>query len=122
MSLKNLITDIGRLISTNGYCCDECAENLKSEIIEFVEGRLLRPEILAFADAMEAEMASHDAEKGDSWKEMDKDKLSSLMFDSLWGWNVQWSENKIKPSHLIDIANFCMMLHWRAKNDGIETD
>ena len=77
-----------------------------------------RSEILAFADAMEVEMARHDAEKGDSWKEMDLPSLITLFSKAMAEWYDYKINSEDNINQLIDIANLAMMLRWRAKNDN----
>jgi len=75
-----------------------------------------RTEILTFADAMEAEMSRHDAEKGDSWKECDINELSDGMGEAVEQWwnNYEYGYEQ-DADHYLDIANFCMMLWHRTK-------
>jgi len=90
-------------------------------VIEMIN-KTIRPEILAFADAMEAEMAKHDAKKGDSWKEMGFPDLCQMMFRLASDMYVREIKNLHDDPHdFIDLANYAMMLHWRAKNE-LKTD
>ena len=88
---------------------DDAIETIKETI---------RPEILAFAEAMELEMSRHDAEKGDSWKDCEIDDLEDGMGEAVEQWwnNYEYGYEQ-DVEHYLDIANFCMMLHWRAKNE-----
>ena len=120
MSLTNLISEI----EIHKYIMRECVENsgygsddIVEDIIEEIKKNLPRPEILAFADAMEAEMARHDAEKGDSWKDCPLGILRYEFSEAIEEWYSTARDHNIDPDHYLDIANFCMMLHWRAKNE-----
>jgi hypothetical protein len=78
----------------------------------------IRPEIMAFAEAMEAEMARHDPEKGDSWKTMPVDKLSDIMGELVESWWHDYAEDYETPAHdYVDIANLAMMIWHRTKGD-----
>jgi len=72
-----------------------------------------RREIFQFAHAMEAEMARHDAEKGDSWKECAIDVIQGLLSDNFEDWADAIEGSMISNAKLIDIANLAMMLWWR---------
>jgi hypothetical protein len=78
----------------------------------------IRPEIMAFAEAMEAEMARHDEEKGDSWKAMPKDDLLDMLGDCFENWWNEYNEGYETEGHdYIAIANYAMMIWHKAKGD-----
>jgi len=80
------------------------------KITEFI-----RPEILAFAEAMEKTMRKHDLKKGDSYKtcafsflgcklQEEYDETEHEMYNLMFS-----SSNNLKPE-LVDLSNICMML------------
>jgi hypothetical protein len=84
----------------------------------------IRPEIMAFAEAMEAKMAEHDRDRGDGWKteniqffiirgEQEMEELKEAHFEGVLDWCGKES---------LDVANFMMMLFWKSKNPGKATD
>lgn len=76
----------------------------------------MRKEIEEFGNAMEEGMASHDEERGDEWKSMTLQKLNDRLGEELDELKKADSFKKVKKE-LVDVANFCMMLHNRL-NDG----
>lgn len=72
----------------------------------------MRTEIKEFAEKMETVMASHDKEKGDSWKTMPISKLNSLLGDEIDEWVI--SNESEEEDELIDIAVITMMI-WNRK-------
>ena len=119
MSLTNLISEI----EIQKYVMRECVKDLGygsddivADIVEEIKKNLPRPEILAFADAMETEMRKHDAENGDSWKEMDVDDLEDGMGEAFEKWwsNYEYGYEQDKD-HYLDIATFAMKLWNRTK-------
>jgi hypothetical protein len=92
--------------------------------LRFVETKpTIRPEIMAFAGAMEAEMARHDVENGDSWKDdyCDIDFLSYKACEHAHNLYTSYGmiikDNEVLAHEAIDIANFAMMIWHKAKGD-----
>lgn len=76
----------------------------------------VRPEVMAFAEAMERKLRVHDKERGDSWKTCDILYLHSrLGFEH--GEYVDAATGPAERVELIDIANFAMMLWNRIPNE-----
>lgn len=95
-----------------------------AEVIDIVNAifedsdKNIRPEIMAFAEAMEAMMARHDEKKGDSWKTMSEEDLIDLMGEHVENW---WNDyeygSDIPPDDYVDIANIAMMIWHKAKGE-----
>jgi hypothetical protein len=92
--------------------------------LECLNTQNIRPEIMEFAIAMEAEMARHDAEKGDSWKfvfmlaDYYADKLGLLLgcLEKIKESQTETEFNEEILAHeAIDIANYCMMIWHKTK-------
>ena len=76
----------------------------------------LRPEVLVFANLMEHKLREHDADRGDSWRQMSPqalfDRLCAEMEELKWAW-----ERDEKRVECIDVANFAMFLWNRLPGD-----
>ena len=69
-----------------------------------------RKEVMRFAQAMEDKLSSHDGERGDSWRGMEKAWLLGRMFEEVGEYlkdEDSWE--------LIDAANFLMFV-WSIHN------
>jgi len=76
----------------------------------------MRPEIEQFAEEMEKVMLRHDAEKGDSWKELPIEHLEAGLNNEVDELNLSsdyWGEMQ----ECIDIANYAMMLFHRCRRE-----
>jgi len=79
----------------------------------------IRPEIMAFAEAMESTMRKHDGIKGDTWKTCD---ISFLCVKLQEEYTETWTEmdnflfrsSNCLKEELVDLGNVCMML-WNRK-------
>ncbi|MCQ1534820.1 hypothetical protein FTO70_03765 [Methanosarcina sp. KYL-1] len=80
----------------------------------------VRPEITAFAEAMEKTMQKHDAEKGDSWKKLDVHNLETEFWMEVEELGCLQDDGIPITSpdaihELLDIANMAMMLFCRSQ-------
>lgn len=75
----------------------------------------LRPEIRAFALAMEHTLRNHDGEKGDSWKECKLSFLCGKLIEEYKEFFEAPGSTETKPE-LVDIANVSMMIWNRVEN------
>jgi len=66
---------------------------------------VIRPDIMKFAEQMEAVMSMHDMKKGDSWKECPLYFLQGKLREEF----LEYSKEN-DYHELLDIANLCMML------------
>jgi len=71
-----------------------------------------RDEIVAFAVEMERIMQEHDAVKGDTWKTCGLGFLDGKLQEEISEY-VDSPCRSSKCDELVDIANICMMLHYR---------
>ena len=72
----------------------------------------IRAEIMLFAEEMERVMRKHDAEKGDSWKNIPTEYLLLKLQEEYGEASVDTQKN---PMELVDLANVAMMLFYRYK-------
>lgn len=88
-------------------------------IVTDLQKALPRPEIMAFAEAMEKEMQRHDAEKGDSWRQLEVEKLfRKIAAHAIWMKKaIDDSDNLIWDECAISIANYAMMIWNKAKGE-----
>jgi len=77
----------------------------------------MRPEIEQFAEEMEEFMQKHGAEKGDSWKLMPLHDLVNGLLREVDEFHYAES-NYDAMKECVDIANFCMMLWHRYKQEA----
>ena len=90
---------------------DDEEKNIESRrITEFI-----RPELLAFAEAMEKTMRKHDLKKGDSWKDCEIvylfikfDEEYEEAHNEIYNFVCKGKSN-LKPE-LVDLSNCCAML------------
>lgn len=73
----------------------------------------LRPEVLAFALLMEARLREKDADKGQSWKNIDVHRIHVAMLAKVG--LLDRALYADQPSvfgtkHSVDLANYCMMI------------
>jgi len=82
---------------------------------------VMRKEILSFARRMEIKMAMHDDDRGDEWKELVVNylvrRLANEYHEFLSCLATPKPDFDRVREELVDVANFCMMLHNRL-NDG----
>jgi len=87
----------------------------------------MRKEIEEFGQAMDDEMATHDDERGDEWRELTVNFLIQRLANEYHEFlsalaaqdaNRNYDKNKARKE-LVDTANFCMML-WHRLSDGGE--
>ena len=76
----------------------------------------VRKEIKEFAEEMERVMQEHDAEKGDSWKKRPSYFLIKVLLGKVEEFHYTESNYKAREE-VVDIANYCMMLFHRYKED-----
>ena len=69
-----------------------------------------RKELTAFVQKMEGVLQENDAEKGDSWKEMNYVDLEDLLLEKFDTVVTDYSGNDIDMETLVDLANYAMML------------
>lgn len=78
----------------------------------------LRPEIVAFAEAMERAMRAKDKERGEAWKGMPEDfyfkRLCEEIEEMMEAYKT-YGLGHIFECETVDVANFLMMLYWRSK-------
>lgn len=83
----------------------------------------IREVIKAFSLKMEKKMAKNDDTKGDSWKSMTKEELRQGLYDEIMEFEKSLEKNELDPKEeLVDIADYCMMLHFKYKWYPIEDD
>ena len=93
----------------NCVLCEDCSALKDTRAVEKAMG--MRPEIIAFAQAMEATMKTHDQRKVDSWKRMNEEILLQLAGCE----HMEMQQTKAdKAAEAVDLANFCMMI-WNNK-------
>lgn len=70
----------------------------------------LRPEVLAFARAMEAKLRKHDGDRGDSWKMTHDSFLYSGLITEVAEFTDAFTHGLARdvPGEAVDIANFAM--------------
>lgn len=68
----------------------------------------IRNEIMEFAESMEKVLSEHDHDRGDSWKESYFEFLQGRMLDEV----EESKQGDAKLKEWIDVAIFCMMIHW----------
>jgi hypothetical protein len=83
----------------------------------------LRNEVREFAEQMEMKLCEHDDDRGDSWKneplQFFKDRLIQEMDELLKELDSPNPHVTRSTKEAADVANFCMMLSWRLKEDWI---
>lgn len=114
---NNLITGIelrrklmGIQKSTLSKAFDAGYNSAINEIIGVIKENI-RPEILAFAEAMEAEMRNINIQNNDI--RYVYQELESIYNAEIW----QLPIDEINPEAYIKAALYCMMLWWRAKDE-----
>ena len=76
----------------------------------------IRPEIVAFAQLMEAKMRKHDAKWGDSWKDMLPEQLALRFTEEcaeMWTaarWGGEYCG--LAAEEAADVANVAMFIAW----------
>lgn len=70
----------------------------------------LRPEVLAFAIAMERKLRTQDAASGQSWKDADIDYLLDRLADEVVELNGAVVDGAHVLGEAVDVANFAMMV------------
>lgn len=86
-------------------------------------GITLRPEVLAFATAMEHKLREHDEEKGESWKHCDTDDLAlglATEVRELGDSITACGPEATIARKCVDVANYAMFLF--ARNGGGATN
>jgi len=77
----------------------------------------LRKEVLEFAQEMERVMSEHDYKKGDSWKRCSLDYLWERLSEEISEAVYEAENERGNPEEFIDVANFCMMIYHRLKEN-----
>jgi hypothetical protein len=75
---------------------------------------IIRPEIMEFAEEMEKKMASHDRERGESWKQCSLEYLRARLSEEV----IESYVPNADPREVIDVANFCMMIFHNRRTRG----
>jgi hypothetical protein len=105
---------IGLVAERKSQIAKVMRENLTRPII--VESKV-RPEILFFSQEMEHVMAENDKEKGESWKTMSIKELYELQDKQMGLLDIEMNVGHPNPERvrkrLLNIANYCMMIHHR---------
>lgn len=71
----------------------------------------IRPEIVAFAAAMESKMRKHDADRGDSWKKCNIDFLHQRIEEEMS--EMSLADGDEISDEAVDVGNFAMMIWYR---------
>lgn len=117
MSLINLISNVESLKYEDNYGIT--AEQIKAykagvdDALEQIHHDLPRPEILAFAEAME-KMIMECPELKD-WKAIDTEALKEILYDHMFYNLVE--EDDVNADSYVHLAGFAWMLWWKAKDE-----
>jgi hypothetical protein len=79
----------------------------------------LRPELKAFAEAMEDKLRERDPDRGDSWKECDELFLTGALSDEMRE-IAEASNAEERAAEAVDVSNFLFFLWWRATQMTLE--
>lgn len=83
--------------------------------VEKKKSPIVRREIMRFAEEMESIMRLHDKKKGDSYKTCEINFLRRKLAEEFSEWAYPCIEDgDTEKYEVVDIANICMMLFWRA--------
>jgi len=103
---------------------EEWDMKLRTVEYEIKDNVPLRPVLQLFADAMEAKLKKNDHKSG--WRNLPIEALFKLLMIEIEEFKVanEFFEADAARKELVDIANFCMMLHDRLgmekdKNNGV---
>jgi hypothetical protein len=93
---------LARLIGEMAFDC--------VEVVDMADEIELRPELKAFAEQMERSLRENDSKKGDSWKSCDINFLANKLREEM-----DEIEEGGEPDEMVDLANICFFLWYRAK-------
>ena len=101
-----------------GEGCKHCSnESLCEDVAESIYPDIWGSDnnlFVIFKKLMRKEYLRHYPTHQDEWKEWEIDNFISFVSNTLQ--SVSDSELRINPNHLIDIANYCLLLHARLVN------